>query len=616
MRLHSFAIENYKCYTGHAPLKLEPGFNVVVGRNNSGKTALLEALALTFSGHPHRSLQALPRSTRPLPPRSEASFSVIISTVELEDAFIAQSQLALAVPGRGWQQDRDSAIRLLHDLLKLPEVELAFGRYGHGQSGGFYQTRFPAITSYDGVGTQNNRPYYIFNVRQGSFEFSGAVGASDDTDVFFRVGQMVANRIYAFKAERLALGEAPFGPATELQRNASNLAEVIHMLQTTKPARFAELLGLLREVFPGIAYLSVRPKAGSGGAQEIVMWNEPEATGRADLAFTLAESGTGIGQVLAILYVVLNADNPQSIIIDEPNSFLHPGASRKLIQILKDFPHHQYLLSTHSPEIIRAANPSTLILLERDGPSTSVRQVEASDLESQQHCLQLLGVRLSDVFGADNVLWVEGATEEAAFPLILKACGLPPSHMVLSILAVRSVSEFQGKRKRVELVLDIYRRLTASGSLVPRTLAFIFDAEGLSEEDKKGLRTSSRDLIRFLPRRMFENFLLQPAAIAAVLNRRVSFSSQPVTEDLTRGWITSHGGDPKFTNTTQHAVFSPEWERQVNAAVLLDSLYGELSDQKERYDKLADGVSLTKEILAHTPTVFSDLQDVLRDAIR
>lgn len=53
----------------------------------------------------------------------------------------------------------------------------------------------------------------------------------------------------------------------------------------------------------------------------------------------LAESDTGIGQVLAILYVVIMAKYNQVIIIDEPQSFLHPGAVRKLIEILKqDFP--------------------------------------------------------------------------------------------------------------------------------------------------------------------------------------------------------------------------------------------------------------------------------------
>jgi len=46
----------------------------------------------------------------------------------------------------------------------------------------------------------------------------------------------------------------------------------------------------------------------------------------------LSESGTGVGQVLAILYVVFTSEYPRTIVIDEPQSFLHPGAVRKLFE--------------------------------------------------------------------------------------------------------------------------------------------------------------------------------------------------------------------------------------------------------------------------------------------
>jgi predicted ATPase len=45
--------------------------------------------------------------------------------------------------------------------------------------------------------------------------------------------------------------------------------------------------------------------------------------------------------VLAILYVVMTSNHPQTIIIDEPQSFLHPGAVKKLIEVLKQYPQHQ-----------------------------------------------------------------------------------------------------------------------------------------------------------------------------------------------------------------------------------------------------------------------------------
>lgn len=44
MRLESFELANFKSYS-HARLQFQEGFNLLTGRNNAGKSALLEALS-------------------------------------------------------------------------------------------------------------------------------------------------------------------------------------------------------------------------------------------------------------------------------------------------------------------------------------------------------------------------------------------------------------------------------------------------------------------------------------------------------------------------------------------------------------------------------------------
>lgn len=123
---------------------------------------------------------------------------------------------------------------------------------------------------------------------------------------------------------------------------------------------------------------------------------------------------------MAILCVVLTSEFPRVIIIDEPNSFLHPSAARKLIEILRrDFSEHQYVISTHSSEIIRTANPDTLSLIRWEKPRSVIEQLNASEIGEVQKCLIEIGAKLSDVFGADEILWVEGNTDEECYRLIL-----------------------------------------------------------------------------------------------------------------------------------------------------------------------------------------------------
>src|SRR4051812_47457666 len=66
MFVKKFEIENYKSFLASGETGLSPGFNVIVGPNNAGKTALIEALELRFENHPHRSQRTAPnRNSQP-----------------------------------------------------------------------------------------------------------------------------------------------------------------------------------------------------------------------------------------------------------------------------------------------------------------------------------------------------------------------------------------------------------------------------------------------------------------------------------------------------------------------------------------------------------------------
>jgi len=194
---------------------------------------------------------------------------------------------------------------------------------------------------------------------------------------------------------------------------------VLHRLQSGNPVRFRRFNEHVSIIFPEIKGITV-PPGPTGDQVQILVWSIDPNTEREDLAIPLSESGTGIGQVLAMLYVLLTAEYPRTIIIDEPQSFLNPGAVRKLLEILKQYSQHQFIITTHSPEIVSLVNPQTLFLLRKVEAETMITQLDSAEAQDQKLLLSEVGARLSDVFGADNILWVEGATEEVSFPLIVE----------------------------------------------------------------------------------------------------------------------------------------------------------------------------------------------------
>ena len=54
MYLSKIRLINYKSFRNSGDIEFKSGINIIVGQNNSGKTALLEGLSGKFSNKPHR----------------------------------------------------------------------------------------------------------------------------------------------------------------------------------------------------------------------------------------------------------------------------------------------------------------------------------------------------------------------------------------------------------------------------------------------------------------------------------------------------------------------------------------------------------------------------------
>jgi hypothetical protein len=162
-----------------------------------------------------------------------------------------------------------------------------------------------------------------------------------------------------------------------------------------------------------------------------------------------------------------------------------------------------------------------------------VEVVKPEKVQEVRRCLHEVGARLSDVFGADHVLWVEGSTEEECFPLILSKVAKQPL-MGTTIVGVKNTGDFD--RKRRKLTAGIYRRLTHSSALLPPAMAFIFDKEDRSEQERKEFEWETGVPLFFIPRRMFENYLLIPEAIAHVMASIEEFGDAPTAQDI-EAWL-------------------------------------------------------------------------------
>lgn len=97
MYLSEVQIFNYKSFVKSEPLEFLPGINIIVGQNNSGKTALLEALALNFIDVPHRSIKTLPTPSSQVNYASTVQARLKIEKLEFR-SIIDNHLLPLSIP--------------------------------------------------------------------------------------------------------------------------------------------------------------------------------------------------------------------------------------------------------------------------------------------------------------------------------------------------------------------------------------------------------------------------------------------------------------------------------------------------------------------------------------
>jgi predicted ATPase len=611
MHITHFEISNYKSYRATAALNFLPGFNVITGQNSAGKTSLLEALTLSFNSVPHRSLETVPAPGSQPPDSSIALISLVIKREEMSVLLRGGGTFYLRIPSDTFQLPNGTAFGAPHSrrlfvdwFLSKPDFTVTVRRTIGNQETWF--SLDPTLGHYNAAPppTPQNPMFVTFRILpDGTITDIGQAQPNEQNDISLRLAQVMRSRIYRFFAERFNIGRCPFGANSLLAANAQNLPEVLNTLQGN-PQRFLQLNHLLHEILPQVQCVSILPL---GSELEIRVWPHDPNSQREDLALPLNLCGSGIAQVVAILYVVLTASHSQVILIDEPQSLLHPGAVRKLIEVLKRFPRHQYILATHSPTVITASNPSTVTVAKLEGVETRFQRIDTRQTQDLQLYLADIGARLSDVFGADNILWVEGQTEELAFPFILST--IPNrSLMGTAIIGIKQTGDLEGRDAK--RVFELYHRLSGATAILPPALAFILDRECRSQSLRDDLQRESGGRAHFLSRRMFENYLLNAAGIVVLANDTEGFRAAPITQEEVTRLIDAKRADLRYFCPGARAL-PGDWLAEIDGARVLKEIFEELSETRVAYDKVRHSVALTRWLIDHEPAQLQEISDLL-----
>jgi hypothetical protein len=231
-------ISNYKSF--HAPTTIDflPGFNVITGKNNAGKTSLLEGLTLNFNGMPHRSLETVPVPGAYPADTSSILITLVLQREEMLNQLRNGGPYYLATPGNTFHfadgtafGGPDTIRRFTEWFLSKPEFTVSVRRSMSHQEK--WVAVEPGFGLYDPQpAAQGDRSFIQFRVGADGtpFEF-GATHRPEDQDIGVWLGHMMQRRIYRFFAERFNISQCAFGTNSFLAANAQNLPEELNVLQ-------------------------------------------------------------------------------------------------------------------------------------------------------------------------------------------------------------------------------------------------------------------------------------------------------------------------------------------------------------------------------------------------
>src|SRR5262249_37383317 len=122
-----------------------------------------------------------------------------------------------------------------------------------------------------------------------------------------------------------------------------------------------------------------------------------------------------------------------------------------------------------------------------------------------------------------------------------------------------------------------------------------------SDERRKEIEKLAGKRASFLPRRMYENYLLHPKALATLLTE-IDPSGDHSAEKVAE-WIEA--------NETRHRKGAPDgaaFQTHGHAAGLLKALFSDMTETRAQYDKVEHGPQLTRWLLQNDASAIAELK--------
>lgn len=288
----------------------------------------------------------------------------------------------------------------------------------------------------------------------------------------------------------------------QVDPEGKNLADVMHTLLTRDKPEYSEILSEIVEMVPDVEKVLTPP------SETQINLEIREKGFSSDILFPWENLSSGLKNLLDLLCLVTTSPRDSILLIEEPEIHLHPGNQRKFFNYLKEKSiDRQIWLTTHSPVFAGQASLEEITLITKDDEGTKINTI---DEENVQEVLNELEIKASDFFESDFLVLVEDDTDGK----------------ILQIFYDTLVHANQIQKKKICFLgcggwgnIEYYANARILKTRkIPVNVHAIFDGD-VSENQSEKVDKVKRDLdldensVIILKQNSIENYLLVPRAI-------------------------------------------------------------------------------------------------------
>jgi putative ATP-dependent endonuclease of OLD family len=407
MRLEKLSIQNFRTIDGLS-FEFPCYYTAISGRNNSGKSNLLRALKILFEAETRYGFFAV----------RELSFAEnfpIWKGKESKEAIKISCDVHI-------ERQRDSSVfKLAVEFFELGEavtdvVVTVSAEYSKDKDQPEIVLRTPDKT----LDSYKSRTMHKTIRSAGAFQFHDSTEPSNPFNMRTGFSEL--------------LGEIGKDDRTKIEDHRDKFTKAIGSVAKRHQREITELLGRLEERY--VVGLSA-PKLNVDSVPVEITLGEKQS------GVSLDEWGSGTQNKTYILMAMFRAkklsESPDEdrkiapiLVIEEPESFLHPSAQAEFGRLLQDVSEElqiQLIVATHNPYFLSQKKPESNILLRREahkGQTKFTEQVKVGTENWMEPFAANLGLANPEfepwkelIFGAErSILMVEGPTDQAYLEML------------------------------------------------------------------------------------------------------------------------------------------------------------------------------------------------------